>query len=194
MSMSKQDALRWNSRYKNEPYYIQGHQLPCSLLLENINLLPKDGFILDIAMGAGRNAVFLHQKGFSVIGIDVAFEAIVHSKINAPDLRVFVADLTEYYLSTTKFFSVILNFYYLNRNLISEFARLLKPGGLVFFETLTMPIRSIKPEISEEYLLDEGELPRIFEAWEILYYREGWVDGINGKKKSIASLIARLPR
>ncbi len=191
--MTKQDAITWNNRYKNELYYTRGHLFPCSLLLENVNLLPKGGWILDIAMGAGRNAIFLEQKGFSVIGIDIAFEAVFFAKTNAPNLKAFVADLTEFHFPKSILFNGILNFYYLNRDLVKEFACLLKPGGVVFFETLTMPIRFIKPEISGENLLHEGELLKMFDAWEILYYREGWVDGNNGKMKSVASLIARLP-
>lgn len=191
--MPKQDAIRWNHRYKNESYYTHGRDVPCALLQENAHLLPVGGKALDIAMGNGRNAAFLAQKGLFVVGVDVSFEAIYYAKKWSPQLNVFVADLTNCYLPWN-YFDVILNFYYLQRSLLKMFINLLKPGGLVFLETLTMSIRSIKPEISEEFLLAEGELWGMFSRWEILHYKEGWVNGSNGKRKPIASLIARLPQ
>ena len=36
---------------------------PAQFLVENIELLPR-GYALDIAMGAGRNAVYLSEMGF----------------------------------------------------------------------------------------------------------------------------------
>lgn len=193
MNMPKQDAVRWNHRYKNELHYTRGRDLPCALLKENSHLLPKEGKVLDVAMGNGRNAAFLAQKGFLVIGVDIAFEAVYYAKKRSPQLNAWVADLENCYLPLN-YFDVILNFYYLQRSLLKKFIDLLKPGGLVFLETLTMPMRSIKPEISEEFLLAEGELLSIFSGWEILYYMEGWANSSDGKRKSIVSLIARSPK
>ncbi len=48
---------------------------PVQFLVENIELLPK-GEALEIAMGTGRNAVYLAKMGFEVEGIDISPEAV----------------------------------------------------------------------------------------------------------------------
>ena len=52
---------------------------PVQFLLENVELLPK-GQVLDVAMGSGRNAIYLAGLGFDVEGIDIA-ESMLHSYI-----------------------------------------------------------------------------------------------------------------
>ena len=39
---------------------------PAQFLVENIELLPK-GRVLDVAMGGGRNAIYLAKMGFVVV-------------------------------------------------------------------------------------------------------------------------------
>ncbi len=50
------------------------HQ-PSTFLVENIDLLPK-GRALDLAMGGGRNAVYLSKIGYEAEGIDISREAV----------------------------------------------------------------------------------------------------------------------
>ncbi|MDZ4160019.1 MAG: methyltransferase domain-containing protein, partial [Anaerolineaceae bacterium] len=91
------------------------------------------------------------------------------------------------------YFDAIINFYYLQRELWKEFPRILKPGGVLVFESLTQPMRDVRPSIPPERLLAERELEQAFRAWEILVYREGWSDNGLGKQKATASMVARLP-
>ena len=46
-----------------------------SFLADNIGLLPR-GRALDVAMGNGRNTVYLAQMGFETEGIDISAERI----------------------------------------------------------------------------------------------------------------------
>ena len=48
---------------------------PASFLVENLALLRR-GTALDIAMGEGRNAVFLARQGFAVEGVDISPESV----------------------------------------------------------------------------------------------------------------------
>jgi len=48
---------------------------PAPFLAENVGLLPK-GRVLDVAMGNGRNAIYLAQAGFEVEGVDMSPEAV----------------------------------------------------------------------------------------------------------------------
>ena len=46
------------------------HQ-PAQFLVENTDLLPR-GRALDVAMGSGRNTIYLAKMGFQVEGVDTA--------------------------------------------------------------------------------------------------------------------------
>lgn len=188
--MSIQDQLKWNERYCNPKSYAPNHAR--QLLVEHIDLIPPNGTVVDFAMGTGNNAGFLIDRGVSVLGIDISNIAVQAAKKKHPKLSAVIADLPAFYLPDN-YFDAILNFYYLERTLWKEFPRILKPGGILFFETLTRSMQSIKPEISAPYLLDKEELLNSFSGWEILYYKEGWTTSDHGKQKSIASMIARLP-
>ncbi|HMD88770.1 MAG TPA: class I SAM-dependent methyltransferase [Anaerolineaceae bacterium] len=188
--MPSEDAVRWNNRYKEAPE--KWHSSPRSFLLQNIDLLPENGRALDIAMGAGNNAGELLRRGFDVYGVDISCEAVYLAKGAFPALKAVIADMTHFFLPD-HYFNVILNFYYLQRDLWSQFQRILKPGGCIVIETLTQQMRIDRPDISPEFLLAEGELANAFQDWDILAYREGTYPSDHGFEKSIASIIARLP-
>ncbi|HHY88206.1 MAG TPA: class I SAM-dependent methyltransferase [Chloroflexi bacterium] len=189
--MQNEDAVRWNARYADcgRPYDTTG---PRELLVEHLDLLPDRGLALDLAMGLGHNGALLQSRGMRVVGVDVSIEAVRRARQMYPGMTAFVADLTSFRFPSGCF-DLILNFYYLQRDLLADFARLLKPGGMVVIETLTEVMQAIKPDLPPEYLLQSGELRRLFTGWEILYEREGWIPSRHGGKKAVASLIARLP-
>ena len=61
------------------------HQ-PAQFLVENIDLLPR-GRALDVAMGSGRNAVYLARMGFQVEGVDASREAVEEALKNPYNLE-----------------------------------------------------------------------------------------------------------
>ena len=188
--MAQSDSIRWDERYR-DPQYEQPLP-PRRLLVENASLLPKGGRALDIAAGTGRNACFLEQRGFQVIGVDVSWQALRRAARYAPASHWVLADL-ECFSVPAGAFDVILNFYFLQRNLWPVFYRALRPGGLLFLETLTQDMRLHRPDLQDCNLLAAGELENAFPNMETLYHSEGWVESDHGKQKAVASLIARRP-
>jgi SAM-dependent methyltransferase len=65
--MSLRTVEEWDERY-DRPGYRAGTE-PALFLRQVLPLLPR-GCALDLAMGEGRNAVFLAQHGWHVTGID----------------------------------------------------------------------------------------------------------------------------
>ena len=186
---SEQDRLFWNKRYDTETY-ILGKE-PVEFLKEHINILPG-GKALDIAMGEGRNAVFLAKNGFEVDGCDVSEIAVKKTlglaKENNVRVNAFVADLEIYKLPKDAY-DVVACFYYLQRSLIPQIKEALKPGGMVIYETYTIENceRGFEGPKNRDYLLKTNELLDLFKDLTIIYYRELVLDD----KKAVASLIAR---
>ncbi len=46
---------------------------PAPFLTDSVHMLPK-GRVLDVAMGHGRNAIYLARLGFEVEGVDISAE------------------------------------------------------------------------------------------------------------------------
>lgn len=189
--MPIQDAHRWNERY-SESKRFSTFTNPRPFLIEHADQLPRQGLALDVAMGLGGNAGFLLEHGLKVVGIDISDVAVRHAKARLPQLMALQADLTQFYLPD-EIFDVILNFYYLQRDLWPQYIRALHPGGLLVFETLTQEMHARLPDTDPRYLLAAGELRKAFESLEILVYREGWSEGDSGHVRATASLLARKP-
>lgn len=188
--MAQEDAVRWNNRYREAP--SDWWQNPRSFLQKHLDLLPRNGLALDIAAGMGQNAGLLLTCGLEVVAVDISIEGILHAKSTYPRLMGVAADLDEFVFPSATF-DLILNFYYLSRQLCHDFSRILKPGGLLIFETLASGMKIKRPDIPSDYLLGAGEARQIFANWDILVYEEGWVDSDHNNTKEVASLIAKLP-
>lgn len=187
---SQGDRGRWDRLY-NTKSYVFGKE-PAAFLRDHIELLPV-GKALDIAMGEGRNAVYLAKKGFQVDGVDISEVALKKAKRLARENRVSVhtinADLNSYSIKPDSYL-VILNIDYLQRSLIPQIKRGLKRGGVVVYENFTVD-QLENPggkELRRDYLLTKGELKELFKDFEVLVYRET-NDGQNAR----ASLVARKP-
>jgi tellurite methyltransferase len=182
------DRTAWDRTYARLDY-VFGKD-PADFLVDNVDKLPK-GKALDIATGEGRNAVYLAKKGFLVEGVDISLVGLRKAKKLAAENGVKIqttnADLNKYKIKPDSY-SVILNFYYLQRSLFPQIKAGLKKGGVVVFETHTTEHLKNPGSNSweKEFLLQPGELKKAFADFEILHYSES-----NDGKKAIASLVAR---
>ncbi|CAG0936864.1 hypothetical protein TFLX_05760 [Thermoflexales bacterium] len=188
--MSSADAVKWNERYqaRAEPAF----ELPRAFLIAQAQHLPERGLALDIATGLGGNAGFLIERGLRVIGVDISEVGVRRARERRPALLGAVIDLTNYRWPPCSF-DVILNFYYCQRDLWSRFRSMLKPGGVLIMETMTIEMLRTRPDYNPDYLLQPGELQRAFSAWEVLVYREGWVELGLSAPRAVASLVAKRP-
>lgn len=163
---------------------------PAEILQKYVDLLPRNGKVLDLAMGEGRNAIYLAKKGFSVTGVDFSEAALRKAKQFLQEARVTAefenADLNVYQIKPAHY-DVILNIDYLQRSLIPQIKKGLKVGGVVVFENQTIDQLQIlgSEGIRRDYLLQRGELKELFKDFKVIYYNE-FNDGKNAK----ASLVA----
>jgi len=90
-------------------------------------------------------------------------------------------------------FGAVLVFRYLHRALMPELAALLRPGGLLLYETFTLRQRTLGYGPSrEEFLLRDGELPGLFPSLEVISHWEGRREG--ERPSFVAALAAVRPR
>lgn len=185
---SEDDRQRWDSLY-NTTTYVFGKE-PAAFLREHISKLTV-GRALDIAMGEGRNAVYLAKKGFSVDGVDISEVALRKARRLARENRVsintIVADLNSYVIKPESY-DLIVNIDFLSRQTIPAIKRGVKKGGIVVYSNLTVEqlYNARGQQIRRDYLLGKGELRNLFRDFEILVYEEN-----NDGKEARASLIAR---
>lgn len=166
---------------------------PAEFLVANRHLLPASGRALDLAMGAGRNAVYLAKAGFQSEGIDISASAVEKAnalaEIEGVKISTLVADLENGYALAARTYDVIVCFYYLHRPLIPEIKAGLKPGGIVVYETYLEDQAQWGRPSNPDHLLKHSELLNLFSDYRILRYREGIIE----PRKAIASIIARKP-
>ena len=161
---------------------------PSSFLVDNIDLLPK-GRVLDVAMGRGRNTVFLAQQGFEAEGIDISPEALEAAldlaRKSHVRLSVQLTDLEKNVSMEKDAYDVIVCFNYLYRPLIPTLKEALHVGGMVIYETYIVDQAQFGRPRNPKHLLKHNELLDLFRDFRCLRYREGILE----HRKAIAGFI-----
>jgi tellurite methyltransferase len=183
--MTAGDRERWNERYAEGAK--QAHHSP--FLDELDGLLPRRGRALDVAGGAGRNALWLARRGLDVTLADVSDVALGQAAVRAAAeglrLATLQVDLTTSPLPPGPW-DLVTWFYYLDRPLLASVAGVLAPGGLLVFAHATRKNLERRPRPGPAHLLDEGELPGLVAGLEILRFGEGWVEDDRHEARLVA--------
>lgn len=168
------DLEQWNARYLAGE---RGETKPSPLVIEAAAELPA-GRALDLACGAGRNALFLAKNGWEVVAIDGAAEAIRIAKQRAKrvgvKLETLVADLESALplAFDDASFDLVTIVLYLQPVLIAEARRLLRDGGTC----------AVSVKTAGTFAMSLDALREQFAEWDVVTAREG--DGV-------AEVIAR---
>ena len=182
------DRERWDSRYAKEEYVMGKDPIP--FLAAHVDLLPK-GKALDLAMGEGRNAVFLAGNGFQVLGLDISTKGIEKAQKLAAEKNVTIeakaVDLEQYQLERDKY-EVVLVSYYLQRDLVPQIKAALKSGGMVVIETYNLDHLKHNPRFRREWTLEKNELLDWFMDYKVLYYQ-----AVDTGTEAYSSIIAQKP-
>lgn len=149
---------------------------------------------LDLACGAGRDAVFLALNGFQVEGWDHAPEALERARElaqrNGVTVRTEVRDLERPTLEPpARPFDLIVCFRFLHRPLFPWMERALAPGGWLVYETFRVGQERFGRPIRAHFLLARDELARAFPTLETIRYEEREPEG----GPVTARLLARKP-
>ncbi len=86
--MSRAERDKWDARYRAGAYAERAH--PTALLAEWLDRCPR-GRALDVACGAGRNALFLAAAGYAVDAVDISPAGLERGSATAAERGVEVS-------------------------------------------------------------------------------------------------------
>ncbi len=184
------DIAAWDQRYRSAE---DRDAEPTPLIIETTGKL-EPGKALDLACGAGRNALWLAEHGWNVTAIDGSRAAIDAVEHRAAALGLTIdarlADLAngEYPIKDSSW-DLITICYYLQRDLFEPAKGGVNPGGLL----LAIVHISESGEEPTEQRLRPGELTAYFPGWEILHQYEGKPND-RMHKRAVAEIVARKPQ
>jgi SAM-dependent methyltransferase len=137
---------------------------PAPLLVEVAGMLPP-GDALDLACGAGRNALHLAELGWRVTAVDSSAVAIdlLRQRASGMAIEAVRADLERgQFAIAPEGYDLICDFLYLQRDLFPHIRGGVRPGG-VFAAAI---------RLDGSFRMNPGELRAEFAGWKIFYYSE----------------------
>lgn len=184
------DITGWEERYRSG---ASGKEdAPTILFVETAENLPP-GTAIDLACGAGRNALYLAERGWDVTAIDGSARAIElleeRSVARGLQVRAEVADLmASTFTLQPGAFDLVVIAYYLQRDLFAKAKSATRPGGVIVAIAHT-------PEPGEQWSekrARSGELRGFFRDWEIMWEYEG-PSRDPAHRRPVAEIVARRP-
>ena len=180
----------WNKRYQ------AGEQLfeAPTPLVEEFTAGLEPGAALDLACGPGRNALYLAERGWRVTAVDGAPLAIdllrqrARQKNLAIDARVADLERGEFEISPAAF-DLIVDSYYLQRDLIPAMQRGVRPEGMII--AIVHLADPDQPEGTPTRAVP-GELRAFFKGWSILHSFEGQPRE-SCHQRAVAEIVAQKP-
>ncbi|HET9181524.1 MAG TPA: class I SAM-dependent methyltransferase [Candidatus Angelobacter sp.] len=200
------EQLRWNQRYSESPSSWIEPDTFLTGAYEEFLVNVQPGTALDLAGGAGRNAVWLAERGWRVKLVDISdvalrmarekFDVVKKGSSSLPktaparkgSLKTEIVDLNSISHLGTEEYDLLVVFYFLRRELFPAISRALKPGGTLVYRTYTIDRMEVAGGPSDpKYLLQPNELLHAFPGLRVLRYHE-MVEG-----KAAAELVGLKP-
>ena len=171
--MTEADREKWDQRYADGSYLSRTH--PCAFLVERLAELPR-GRALDLACGAGRNALCLAEAGHAVEAMDISGVAIERARATARARGVEVdwrvADLDDFTPPPGRF-NLITVIRYTNRKLMERLPEGLAEGGMLLVEHHLRTSAPVAGPRSRAFRLAPNELIDLFhKRLRVLFYDE----------------------
>jgi SAM-dependent methyltransferase len=201
--VSAAERDKWDARYRDGAYRDRRH--PTALLETWLPRIPlrglpsgvRRGRALDVACGAGRNALHLAAHGFSVTALDISAVALERARHAAAERGLEVewlcADLDgdlEHALPGGEF-DLIVWVRYIHRSLMPALVTRLTVGGTLLCEQhLTTP-EAVAGPTNDAYRLAPGELARSAQPLQVLHSYEGLLVDPDGQRVALSQLVGR---
>jgi len=190
--VSAAERDKWDARYRDGAYERRTH--PTALLATWLPQLPR-GRALDVACGAGRNALFLAESGYEVTALDISRVGLDRGRRAAAERGLTVdwlcADLDgdlEGALPAGRF-DLIVWVRYVHRTLMPHLIARLAVGGSIVCEQHLATDEPVAGPTSAEFRLAPGELRRSAAGLAVAHSYEGLVVDPDGRSVALAQLV-----
>ena len=188
--MSKQDLDKWNQRYAEDSYHKNN---PVTLVEDWLPRLPG-GRALDVACGAGRNAIFLAQAGYQVDAIDISPEGLKLARQEAESQELSINwiehDLDQPYPFDTDY-DLIIVMWYVDLGLISRLCDCLAPGGYILCEEHLITNQEVIGPTSSNFRVAPGVLREAVSGLDVLLYEESIEMNSEGEQVASARVVVK---
>jgi tellurite methyltransferase len=190
--VSAAERDKWDARYRDGAYESRTH--PTALLAEWLPRLPR-GRALDVACGAGRNALCLAANGYNVAALDISGVALDRGRRAAAERRLDVNWLCEDLDEDPERalpagpFDLIVWVRYVHRTLMPHLLARLADGGALLCEQHLATDIAVAGPTSARFRLAPGELQSSVSGLRIACAYEGLVVDPDGRSVALAQLI-----
>ncbi|MDH5422047.1 MAG: class I SAM-dependent methyltransferase [Acidimicrobiia bacterium] len=171
--MTEHEAQVWEQRYATGAY--QPRTWTSAFLAEWIPRIPAVGTALDVACGAGRNALALAAAGFETTAVDISETAIARGQQAAAERGLIinwqVADLDSLSIKPETF-DLITCFRFRSESLWPRLTKALKPDGWLIAEHHFKTSRPVAGPPTDAFRLRPGEYLQAFRDLRIIHYSE----------------------
>jgi SAM-dependent methyltransferase len=210
--VSAAERDKWDARYRDGAYESRTH--PTTLLAEWLPhltrplvvpeggrplVVPEEGRgrALDVACGAGRNALFLAVHGYAVTALDISGVALERGRRTAKARSLSVewlcADLDDDVedVLPAGTFDLIVWVRYIHETLMRSLIARLNAGGTLLCEQHLATTAQVAGPTSPQFRLAPGELERSADGLAIVHSYEGLSVDPDGRTVALAQLVAR---
>jgi tellurite methyltransferase len=192
--MSQADLDKWDVRYRTGDYLMRTYPSP---FLENwIKRLPQNVFggrALDIACGAGRNALHLALSDLRVDAIDISQAALDRAAASAKERNLSVnwiqSDLDNATLETHAY-NVISVVRYMHRQMAAQVIDALTPDGWLIVEHHMRSTQPVGGPTTNTFRLAPQELLRDYANLRVVFYQECIDEDLDGRVMALVRLVA----
>jgi tellurite methyltransferase len=205
--MSTIDRDKWNARYRSgaytertQPSMLVAEVVPDIASTQRAAASPGAGAplrALDLACGAGRNALFLASLGYQVDALDISGEALTRGAGIARSRGLAVSwmehDLDLGLPRGLWGYDLILIMRYLDLSLVAAACERLRVGGYLICEAHLVTRESVIGPRDPTFRVRPGELREAAAALDTVEYWEGVATDPDGRAVALARLVAWKP-
>jgi SAM-dependent methyltransferase len=191
--VSAAERDKWDKRYRAGAYEERTH--PTALLAEWLPRLGT-GSALDLACGAGRNALFLAANGYRVDALDISSVGLERGRHAAGPrqlaIRWLCADLDEPAEAALPAgpYDLIVWVRYIHRDLMPYLLARLSPGGTLLCEQhLATTDTAVAGPTNAAFRLEPGELVRSAPGLQVRHHYEGAITDPDGRRVMLTQLV-----
>ena len=152
------------------------------------------GRALDLACGAGRNAIFLAQAGYRVDAIDISPEGLKLAGQGAEsqglDINWIEHDLDQPYSFDTGY-DLILVMWFVKLELVTRLCDCLAPGGHLICEEHLVTDEDVIGPKNPDFRVAPGALREAVSRLEVLHYEESVEPIPEGGQVASARVVAK---